>query len=1164
MKKLFLAVALLSRSGLNAQMPFNAVYEKVPDIPRGILEAVSWNQTHMKHLTVSEPESCTGIPRAYGLMGLTLNGKAYFRENLKTVATVSGINEKDILNDPYINVYAWAKAFHKFQVEESTQRYNSSGTDWKEVASVLRRLSEIPDTGYVNSYAMDCQLYSIFTFLNDPQMAGKYNFPVYNIDLLQVFGAEKLAVLSAKKVKFETDGIKAGDVYYPSALKLRSTQYGPAIWDPAPSCNYSSRAGTPVSAITIHTIQGTYAGAISWAKNCDANVSYHYVVRSADGQVTQMVDETIKAWHVGSENPYTIGYEHEGYVTDPSWYTTALYTASAGITKDICTSGYGINPLRTYFGASSSTTVTLGSCTKIKGHQHYPYQTHTDPGIYWNWPYYYNLVNNSTTPTTYTATTGTFYDSGGPSADYTDDERKLYLIQPAGATSVSLTFTAFDLELNWDYIFIYDGNSTSAPLMGSWTGTTSPGTVTSTGGSMLVEFRSDCSTTNPGWTASYTTGTIPPPATDVTAPTTSINVASTWVSADFTASYTDADETGGSGLEKSFYQVIDYNGTDWRANASRGFYSDNFDMATIHPDWTTVTGTWNITSSALTQSDVSLNNTNIYAYLNHGLSNRYLYNWAGKIDGTGTNRRAGFHYFCDNPALTNRGNSYFVWFRLDDDKIEIYKVTSDVFSLQSTTPYNFNAGQWYDFKVMYDRITGLTQVYVDNVKAVEWTDSSPYNSGNYISFRSGNSNWAVNNLKVYRSRAAATTVLVGPSGDLRYQNSDPTTPAGRIKTLVNDFAGNLSSLVYTDMNVDTTAPGAVSAVMDGTPADVDTGTSSINATAHWSASTDAHSGIARYWYALGTSPGATDVVNWTDNGWYDSVTVTGLGLTVGQTYYFSVKAENAAGLQSVPVTSDGFTIILPTSPPVAGFYAMETIVCEGQCIEFTNTTSDATSFNWTFTGGDIVSSTLANPTVCYTTSGNYDVMLVASGPGGTDTTYQTITVTVYQTPVAGFTMTNDTAYMPGPFVGFTNTSVNADGYSWDFGDGQTSTGANPWNLYTAPGVYTVTMIAVNGPCVNDTAYATIVVMDPNTIGETPDDISISMYPNPVNAHLFVAFNGVIQNATLTVMNDIGQPVIVRSLVGSTALNTATLAKGLYMLQVRSNDAVLFRGNFVKE
>ena len=92
-----------------------------------------------------------------------------------------------------------------------------------------------------------------------------------------------------------------------------------------------------------------------------------------------MLLESDKGWHVGSENPYTIGIEHDGYVSDPSWYTTALYAASADLCRDITQSGYGINPLRTYFGDATTGINVLGGCTKIKGHQHYPNNTHTDP-----------------------------------------------------------------------------------------------------------------------------------------------------------------------------------------------------------------------------------------------------------------------------------------------------------------------------------------------------------------------------------------------------------------------------------------------------------------------------------------------------------------------------------------------------------------------------------------------------------------------------------------------------------------------------------------------------------------------------------------------------------------------------------------------------------------
>ncbi len=72
----------------------------------------------------------------------------------------------------------------------------------------------------------------------------------------------------------------------------------------------------------------------------------------------------------------------------------------------------------------------------------------------------------------------------------------------------------------------------------------------------------------------------------------------------------------------------------------------------------------------------------------------------------------------------------------------------------------------------------------------------------------------------------------------------------------------------------------------------------------WSSS-DPESGIAGYRYAIGTSPGAADVVGWTDAGLSTSVTRTGLSLSYGQVYYASVIATNGQGLDSAVETSDG-------------------------------------------------------------------------------------------------------------------------------------------------------------------------------------------------------------------------------------------------------------------
>ncbi|MEO8762183.1 MAG: N-acetylmuramoyl-L-alanine amidase, partial [Bacteroidia bacterium] len=552
-----------------------------------------------------------------------------------------------------------------------------------------------------------------------------------------------------------------------------------------------------VSAVVIHDIEGSYAFCISWFQNCSSVVSAHYVIRSSDGQITQMVLEANKAWHVGSENGYTIGIEHEGYVAQTGWYTMAMYTASAGLVKDICNSGYGINPLRTYNGPScsgSTSSCQQGTCIKIKGHQMYPNQTHTDPGPNWDWYTYYNLVNNAPNTNTVSTASGTIYDSGGPTGNYQNDERTLTLIQPTGATNVTLTFTKFNLETNYDYLYIYDGATVNSSLIGRFTSTSSPGTITSSAGSLLLDFRSDCHSTDSGWVANYTSSAST--AADHVPPTTQSVVSGIWQTHNFTSSFTDADNTGGSGLEKSYYEIIDFDGTNWAANATHGFFKDNFDVA-INPAWTQKTGTWSVSNQALYQSDTANANTNIYAALTQNLSNRYLYNFTMKIGGGpgGNGRRGGFHFFCDKPDSSNRNNSYFVWFRVDNSEMQIYKVVNNSFgSPVYTSTVTINANQAYDYKVIYDRITGLMRVYQNNNLIGNWTDPSPYTNGGYISFRSGNASITVDQLDVYRSRGATANITVGAgnTNDIRYQNPDPSTPSAKVKSICSDSATNLS------------------------------------------------------------------------------------------------------------------------------------------------------------------------------------------------------------------------------------------------------------------------------------------------------------------------------------------------------------------------------------
>jgi Zn-dependent metalloprotease len=119
---------------------------------------------------------------------------------------------------------------------------------------------------------------------------------------------------------------------------------------------------------------------------------------------------------------------------------------------------------------------------------------------------YYTSTQNpycTGTTTTLTAQSGTFAD-GSASNNYANNTSCSWLIQPTNATAITLSFSAFNTELNYDGVIVYDGANNTAPVLGQFSGTSIPNSVTSTGGSMYVEFLSDPAVRGQGWTANYT------------------------------------------------------------------------------------------------------------------------------------------------------------------------------------------------------------------------------------------------------------------------------------------------------------------------------------------------------------------------------------------------------------------------------------------------------------------------------------------------------------------------------------------------------------------------------------------------------------------------------------------------------------------------------------
>jgi PKD repeat protein len=180
-------------------------------------------------------------------------------------------------------------------------------------------------------------------------------------------------------------------------------------------------------------------------------------------------------------------------------------------------------------------------------------------------------------------------------------------------------------------------------------------------------------------------------------------------------------------------------------------------------------------------------------------------------------------------------------------------------------------------------------------------------------------------------------------------------------------------------------------------------------------------------------------------------------------YGVTLIATNAAGCRDTFRFSNTISV---NQTPLASFTSSVTSGCAPLAVNFTNTSTviSGATYSWDFGNGQ--TSTLANPSVSYTDSGTYQVVLVVSnGNGCFHTATQYIHVNI--SPNANFTTTDTSGCTPHA-VTFINNTTNANSYQWNFGNGGTSTSINPTYTYNTGGIYTVTLIATNTAGCRDT------------------------------------------------------------------------------------------------
>ena len=136
--------------------------------------------------------------------------------------------------------------------------------------------------------------------------------------------------------------------------------------------------GEAIRYIVIHDTESGYDATLNQFKDPTAYSSAHYVIRSSDGLVTQMVQDKDTAWHAGNKylNMHSIGIEHEGYaISGASWYTESEYESSAALVKYLAAK-YDIPLDREHVIGHDDVPGPLDA---------YVAGMHWDPGPFWDW-----------------------------------------------------------------------------------------------------------------------------------------------------------------------------------------------------------------------------------------------------------------------------------------------------------------------------------------------------------------------------------------------------------------------------------------------------------------------------------------------------------------------------------------------------------------------------------------------------------------------------------------------------------------------------------------------------------------------------------------------------------------------------------------------------------
>jgi PKD repeat protein len=305
----------------------------------------------------------------------------------------------------------------------------------------------------------------------------------------------------------------------------------------------------------------------------------------------------------------------------------------------------------------------------------------------------------------------------------------------------------------------------------------------------------------------------------------------------------------------------------------------------------------------------------------------------------------------------------------------------------------------------------------------------------------------------------------------------------------------------------------------------------------------------KYDPALGTNSASTTFFVPSGSNDWKRQTVD-LGAFAGQTAIIRFVGINGYG-NNTYIDNIGMEEYVPPVLPVAEFLAVEDTICRQDTTTMSaNQWTPNTQYTWTF-GAASFPTTASGPgphAVYYPTPGTKNIRLIASNEAGADTALHALIVRPF--PTANFTQTLDNLT-----VTLTNTSANAGSYLWNFGDGNTSTVTNPTHTFSAPGIYAITLDAIN-PC-KSVSKTVLLATNTNVNDLTKAGNQVLVLPNPTDGDFVVNIESLMsENIRLRLFDARG--VVVKTMKSTVKPGTTVipfqglnLPKGIYQLTVEA-------------